>query len=215
MMAANTEAQDWPFLSKYQEENSKVSNDKNAAPRIVFIGDSITEFWSTVQPQFFENKIFINRGISGQTSPQVLLRFRADVINLAPQIVVILVGGNDIAGNTGDATEKMILNNIYSMVELAEANKIKVILCSVLAANYFYWMPKVKPATAINSLNKSIQSYALAKNILYTDYYSALVDFNLGLPLKYSSDGVHPNAAGYEIMAPLILKNIKVVLDSL
>jgi lysophospholipase L1-like esterase len=213
-MATKTELQDWPFLSKYRDDNTKIIASGGTSKNIVFMGDSITEFWSTTKPAFFENAAFINRGISGQTTPQMLLRFRADVINLKPVGVVILAGGNDIAGNTGLATLEMILNNIYSMVELAEANNIKVILCSVLPANYFYWQPKAQPATTILALNESIQRYAKEKGLLYTDFYSSLVDNLKGLPLTYSNDGVHPNAAGYEIMEPLLLKNIQILLDS-
>ena len=153
------------------------------------MGDSITEFWSNVHPEFFLEKSYINRGISGQTSPQMSLRFKADVIDLKPAVVVILAGGNDIAGNTGPSTLEMIQNNIFSMVELAQTHQIKVILCSVLPANYFYWKPKEKPADTILALNKSVKSYAKANDIPYVDYYSAMVDDQKGLPLVYSNDG--------------------------
>jgi lysophospholipase L1-like esterase len=131
--------QDWPYLNRYQTENDKLSPLKLGEKRIVFMGDSITELWSVVHPGFFAEKLYINRGIGGQTSPQMLVRFRADVIALKPTVVVLLAGANDIAQNTGPSTLEMIANNIISMVELAKANHIKVILCSILPAIDFYW----------------------------------------------------------------------------
>jgi lysophospholipase L1-like esterase len=203
-MAIEIEDQDWPYLNKYKKENAVLDTTQTGENRIVFMGDSITEFWSNVHPEFFLEKSYINRGISGQTSPQMLLRFKADVIDLKPAVVVILAGGNDIAGNTGPSTLEMIQNNIFSMVELAQTHKIKVILCSVLPANYFYWKPKEKPADTIVALNKSVESYAKANDIPYVDYYSAMVDDQKGLPLVYSNDGVHPNKAGYQLMEPIV-----------
>lgn len=203
-MAIEIEDQDWPYLNKYKKENAVLDTTQTGENRIVFMGDSITEFWSNVHPEFFLEKSYINRGISGQTSPQMLLRFKADVIDLKPAAVVILAGGNDIAGNTGPSTLEMIQNNIFSMVELAQTHKIKVILCSVLPANYFYWKPKEKPADTILALNKSVKSYAKANDIPYVDYYSAMVDDQKGLPLVYSNDGVHPNKAGYQLMEPIV-----------
>ena len=203
-MAIEIEDQDWPYLNKYKKENAVLDTTQTGENRIVFMGDSITEFWSNVHPEFFLEKSYINRGISGQTSPQMLLRFKADVIDLKPAVVVILAGGNDIAGNTGPSTLEMIQNNIFSMVELAQTHQIKVILCSVLPANYFYWKPKEKPADTILALNKSVKSYAKANDIPYVDYYSAMVDDQKGLPLVYSNDGVHPNKAGYQLMEPIV-----------
>lgn len=203
-MAIEIEDQDWPYLNKYKKENAVLDTTQTGENRIVFMGDSITEFWTNVHPVFFHEKSYINRGISGQTSPQMLLRFKADVIDLKPAVVVILAGGNDIAGNTGPSTLEMIQNNIFSMVELAQTHKIKVILCSVLPANYFYWKPKEKPADTIVALNKSVESYAKANDIPYVDYYSAMVDDQKGLPLVYSNDGVHPNKAGYQLMEPIV-----------
>lgn len=204
--------QDWPFLDKYRVENTNLKPTANGENRIVFMGDSITEFWRQVNPEFFDGKSYINRGISGQTTPQMLVRFRPDVIDLKPTIVVLLAGGNDIAGNTGPATLEMIQNNIFSMTELAQANHIKVILRSVLPANYFYWKPEEKPADSIVGLNKSIKKYAEANNIYYVDYYSAMTDEQKGLALAYSNDGVHPNKTGYQVMQPLIEKAISLNL---
>ena len=198
--------QDWPNLKKYEAENTKLKTlafDKN---RIVFIGDSITEYWSTIDPQFFESKPFINRGISGQTSPQLLIRFRADVIDLKPNIVVILAGINDIAGNTGPSTIEMIVNNIFSMAELAKVHQIKVILCSVLPANHFYWKPNEKPAETVIAVNKMLKEYALANEIPFVDYHAAMADTNNGLKIEFGEDGVHPNKNGYLVMQPIIEK---------
>jgi lysophospholipase L1-like esterase len=213
-MGISTQAQDWPYLNKYQQENAKLPLPKSTENRIVFLGDSITEFWSIQKPDFFINKSYINRGISGQTTPQILLRFRADVIHLKPKVVVILAGGNDIAGNTGTATLEMITDNIFSMVELANVHHIKVILCTVLPANYFYWNPKEQPADRIIELNALLQNYANANGIPFVDYYSAMVDDKKGLPITLSEDRVHPNMAGYEVMSPLIEKAIKATLHN-
>lgn len=207
--------QDWSYLAKYQQENAKLLLTKSSENRVVFLGDSITEFWSKEEPLFFQNKTYINRGISGQTSPQMLLRFRADVIALKPKIVVILAGGNDIAGNTGVSNSEMITNNIFSMIELATIHNIKVILCSVLPANFFYWNPKEKPADRIIELNTILKNYALSNKIPFVDYYSAMVDDEKGLKKEFSEDRVHPNAAGYQIMSPLIEKEIQLTLNNI
>lgn len=212
IMGGKAQAQDWPNLSKYQEENSKLKPIAPGEKRIVLMGDSITEFWSTTDSEYFIGKPYLNRGISGQTTPQMLLRFRADVIDLKPSAVVILAGINDIAGNTGPVTLQMITNNIFSMVELAHANHIKVILCSVLPAHDFPWKPNQNPAQKVVDLNKMIKNYADAKGILYLDYFSAMRDERDGLKSAYSGDGVHPNKLGYQIMAPLAEKAIKEVL---
>lgn len=203
---------DWPYLKKYRKENTDLASAKKGAKRIVFMGDSITEFWKTNNPDFFSNNPYLNRGISGQTTPQMLIRFRTDVINLQPHAVVILAGGNDIAGNTGPATLDMIMNNLISMVELAKANHIQVILCSVLPANYFPWKPNENPAEKIVALNTLIKNYSDTNNLFYVDYYSAMVDENKGLIAAYSDDGVHPNKTGYDIMEPLITVAITKIL---
>lgn len=197
------QSQDWPYLNRYQTENETLSPLEHGKKRIVFMGDSITELWSVVCPSFFSEKSFINRGIGGQTSPQMLVRFRADVIDLKPSVVLVLAGANDIAQNTGPSTLEMIANNIFSMAELAKANNIKVILCSVLPVFDFYWKQGLEPAEKIITLNKMIHDYADANEIVYLDYYSAMVDEQKGLKSIYSEDGVHPNKAGYEVMSPL------------
>jgi lysophospholipase L1-like esterase len=208
-------AQDWPYLQKYQEENATLAPIKNGEQRIVFMGDSITEFWPVLCPEFFAGKPYINRGISGQTSPQMLVRFRADVIALKPTIVVILAGANDIAGNTGPSTLEMITDTIFSMAELAKAHQIKVILCSVLPAYDFPWKTGSFPAEKIVKLNTMIKKYADANEILYLDYYSALVDERKGLKTAYADDGVHPNKAGYKVMGPIVEKAINEIVSTL
>ena len=211
-MTEYLQSQDWPYLNRYQTENDKLSPLKLGEKRIVFMGDSITELWSVVHPSFFSEKSYINRGIGGQTSPQMLVRFRADVVALNPSVVVLLAGANDIAQNTGPSTLEMIANNIFSMVELATANNIKVILCSVLPAFDFYWRQGLEPAEKIVTLNKMILEYADANDILYLDYYSAMVDEQKGFKSMYSEDGVHPNKAGYEVMVPLAHEAIRLAL---
>jgi lysophospholipase L1-like esterase len=172
------------------------------------MGNSITEGWIKQVPHFFANGMYINRGISGQTTPQMLVRFRQDVIHLYPKVVVILAGINDIAGNTGPSTIEMIEDNLYSMTELAQAHGIQVVLCSVLPALDFPWRPGMEPAPKVVDLNKRIKEYARTHGVVYCDYFSAMADENNGLPKKLSEDGVHPNKAGYAIMAPLVEKAI-------
>ncbi|WP_298136360.1 SGNH/GDSL hydrolase family protein [Flavobacterium sp.] len=197
---------DWANLKKYEKENQILTP---SSKRVVFMGDSITEFWKSNDSTFFKDNPFINRGISGQTTPQMLLRFRQDVIDLKPSKVVILAGINDIAENTGPITIRQIMNNIISMTELAQTYKIKVILCSVLPANAFYWNPKLQPADKVMELNQRIKTYAQKHHIAYVDYYTSMVDDNKGLLKKYGEDGVHPNAAGYKKMEALLLPFLK------
>lgn len=212
-MGGKLQAQDWANLNKYQNENASLKPLENGQKRIVFMGDSITEFWLVNNPEFFAGKQYANRGISGQTTPQMLVRFRADVIALKPEIVVLLAGINDIAGNTGPSTLAMITDNIFSMAELAKANNIKIILCSVLPAFDFPWRPGSFPAEKVVTLNKMIKQYADANEILYLDYYSVMVNDKKGLKAEYSGDGVHPYKTGYEVMNPLVEKAIKKVLS--
>ncbi|CAN1487515.1 TesA Lysophospholipase L1 and related esterases [Flavobacteriaceae bacterium] len=206
IMAGKVKAQDWANLNKYKNENSLIVSPAPGEKRIVYFGDSITEGWGTTHPEFFNTKSYINRGISGQTTSQMLLRFRPDVIELKPKLVVILAGTNDIAGNTGPTTLETILGNISSMCELAKANQIKVVLCSVLPAFDYPWKPGLEPADKILDLNNRIQNYAKANGIAYVDYYSAMVDARKRLKTDYSADGVHPNKVGYLVMAPIVEK---------
>ena len=197
-------AQDWANLNRFQQENAELTIPKNGENRIVFMGNSITEGWLSSRPEFFNTKPYINRGISGQTTPQMLLRFRQDVINLKPSVVIILAGINDIAGNTGPSTIEMIVDNISSMTELAKANNIKVILCSVLPAYDFPWRKGLEPAEKVVKLNALLKTYAVQKNLVFVDYFTSMADASNGLKKELGDDGVHPNIAGYLIMEPLI-----------
>jgi len=199
---------DWPNLQKYADENKNFSIKPPNTHRIVLMGDSITEFWKPNDTDFFIQTGYIDRGISGQTTQQMLLRFRQDVIQLQADVVVILAGINDIAENTGPISLENILGNIISMVELAKANKINVVLCSVLPANKFWWNPGLLPADKAIALNAIIKDYAHKNNLPYIDYYSAMVDDSKGLDLKWGDDGVHPNPAGYKLMEPLLVKAV-------
>jgi lysophospholipase L1-like esterase len=203
---------DWADLNRYKEENLKLGLPSPVENRVVFMGNSITQGWIEADPNFFMGKSYINRGISGQTTPQMLVRFRPDVVNLKPKVVVILAGTNDIAGNTGPSTLEMIEDNIASMVEIAKANNIKVVLCSVLPAYDFPWKPGLEPAQKIVDLNKWIKDYAEKNKIIYVDYFTPMADERNGLKKEYSEDGVHPNLAGYKVMEPLVEKAIEEAL---
>jgi acyl-CoA thioesterase-1 len=201
---------DWPFLAKFREADSLLPPPSPGETRVVFMGDSITEGWgmkatptSPGRGEFFPGKPYINRGISGQTTPQMLVRFRQDVILLKPRVVVLLAGTNDIAENTGKETLGEIGNNIASMSELARANGIRVVLCSVLPASDFHWHKGLEPAPKIRELNAWIKEYAAKNSFAFVDYYSPMANSEGGLKAELSPDGVHPNKAGYDLMAPL------------
>ena len=213
LTSGGIQAQDWANLKRFEKENTELKTPKPNEHRIVFMGNSITEGWKNIRPDFFTNKPYINRGIGGQTTPQMLLRFRQDVINLSPTVVVILAGINDIAGNTGPSTIEMIENNIVSMAELAKANNIKVILCSVLPAYDFPWRPGLEPAEKVIKLNALLKAYAKKHRLGYVDYFSAMVNKSNGLKEELGSDGIHPNAKGYAIMEPIVEKGIAEALD--
>ncbi|HSN10340.1 MAG TPA: SGNH/GDSL hydrolase family protein, partial [Hanamia sp.] len=170
------------------------------------------DFWIKSDPSFFEGKPYLDRGISGQTTPQMLVRFRQDVIDLKPKAVAILAGINDIAENTGPSSLQMTENNLMSMVQLAKANGIKVVLCSVLPAAAFPWRPGIDPVQSIIELNKWIKKYCEKNNFVYVDYYDAMVDSRKGLPANLSKDGVHPTLEGYRIMEPFVVKGIEKAL---
>ena len=205
--------QDWPNLNRYKNENAKLILTDSNKNRIVFMGNSITEEWKRFQPEFFSDNKYINRGISGQTTPQMLIRFRPDVIDLRPTAVVILAGINDIAENTGPSTVKMIADNIISMAELAESNGIKVIISSILPASGFSWRPIHDPPPKILAINTIIKNYAEKNGMTYLDYYSSMVDDHQGLKKEYGLDEVHPNKKGYEIMSILVEKAITETLS--
>ena len=206
-------AQDWANLERFQEENSKLTILDSTQQRIVFMGNSITEGWIKWRPEFFEGKPYVNRGISGQTTPQMLLRFRQDVIDLKPIAVVILAGINDIAGNTGPSSIEMIIDNLISMAELSMANHIKVIFCSVLPAKDFPWRPGLEPAEKVVKLNGLLRDYTIDQGLVYVDYFSAMEDGSNGLKEDFGYDGVHPNALGYSIMEPLVEEGIAKALE--
>lgn len=210
---------DWPFLAKYRDADKELPPPAPGETRVVFMGDSITEGWgrkeSATSPdraEFFPGKPYINRGISGQTTPQMLVRFRQDVIDLQPKVVVLLAGTNDIAENTGKTTLRDIGNNIASMSDLARANGIRLVLCSVLPTSDFPWRRGLEPAPKIRALNAWIKEYAAKNGFVYVDYYSSMATSDGGLKPELSLDGVHPNKAGYEIMAPLAEAGIEEAL---
>ena len=202
---------DYGNFAIYDQLNKEVIIDKNEG-RIVFIGNSITQGWKNFMPEMFDNQTFINRGISGQTSTEMLVRFRTDVINLKPKVVVILAGTNDIAGNTLFRGLEIVAGNISSMAELASQNNIKVILCSVLPAADFPWRKGKNPDIKIPLLNQLIKDYAQKKGFYYLDYYNLMNDGNNGLKKDYGNDGVHPNMNGYKLMQKMVLDAISNIL---
>jgi len=208
-------AQDWANLNYYRKANTLLENPADNEDRIVFMGNSITEFWKNVHPDFFVGKTYVNRGIGGQTTSQMLLRFRADVINLHPKVVVFLGGTNDIAGNTGDVTLDMIEDNIFSMIELAKANDISVVLCSVLPVFEYPWSPGKQPAEKIIELNKALRFYAETHGTIFVDFHTPMKDERNGLRLELGEDGVHPNVSGYLIMEPLVEEAIRKELQKI
>jgi lysophospholipase L1-like esterase len=199
---------DWANLARYRDANASLPPAAQNERRVVFMGNSITENWQQYFAAMFPGKPYINRGISGQTTPQMLVRFRPDVIALAPVVVVILAGTNDIAGNTGPSTLEMIEGNIASMTELARASGIKVVLTSVLPVKDYPWKPGLEPAPKIIALNSWLERYAAQHGAIYVDFQSAMADSQGGMRSGLSSDGVHPNEAGYRIMAPLVERAI-------
>ncbi|HEX8673449.1 MAG TPA: SGNH/GDSL hydrolase family protein [Longimicrobium sp.] len=194
---------DWAYLERFRAENASLGPPRRGEERVVFMGNSIVEGWAPYFVTMFPDKPYVARGISGQTSPQMLVRFRQDVIALKPRVVVILAGTNDIAGNTGPATLEMIQDNIASMTELAQANGIRVVLASVLPAFRYRWKPELEPAPIIVALNTWIRDYAVSHGAVYLDFHTAMADERQGMRGDLSADGVHPHEAGYRVMAPL------------
>jgi len=204
---------DWPNLARYHDDNAAIAPPTAGTARVVFMGDSITDNWGRRYGKFFEGKPYINRGISGQTTPQMLIRFRPDVIALKPQVVVILAGTNDIAGNTGVMTLEAIEDNLASMAELAKANNIRVVFASVMpVCDYIRPQTVQRPPEKISALNAWIKDYVAKNSLVYLDYYSAMLDDKQMLRQEITDDGLHPNAAGYEIIAPLAEKAIAAAL---
>ncbi|HEV8042641.1 MAG TPA: SGNH/GDSL hydrolase family protein [Bryobacteraceae bacterium] len=204
---------DWPNLARYHDENAHLAPAAADENRVVFMGDSITDSWGRQHGQFFPGKPYVNRGISGQTTPQMLIRFRPDVIALKPKVVVFLAGTNDIAGNTGPMTLDAIEDNLASMAELATANNIRVVLSSVLpVCDYIKPQTERRPPEKVIALNAWIKDYAARNGFVYLDYYSAMLDDKQMFRKELTYDGLHPNDAGYEVMGPLAEKAIAAAL---
>jgi lysophospholipase L1-like esterase len=207
--------QDWANLGRYRKDNSQLPTPEAGQDRVVLMGDSITDAWGRSRGTFFPGKPYINRGISGQTTPQMLIRFRPDVISLKPKAVVILAGTNDIAGNTGPETIEEIEGNLESMAQLAMANDIKVVLASVMpVCDYIKPQTARRPPEKIVTLNAWIKEYCTQNHLIYLDYYSAMVDEHNMLKEALTYDGLHPNAAGYTVMSPLAAQAIEAALAS-
>lgn len=206
-------AQDWPNLKRYHDADSVLTASGKHKNLAVYMGDSITDFWINNDSAFFKSNSYIDRGISGQTTGQMLLRFRQDVIALNPKVVVILAGINDIAQNNGPERMDDIYGNIVSMVQLAKTNHIKVVISSVLPAFALPWRPAINPVPQVNALNALLKDYSEKNNIVYLDYFSSMADSRPGLPAALSKDGVHPNLAGYKVMEPLAVKAIQEALQ--
>ena len=207
-LSAMLSAQDFANFGRYTQQNQDLIS-QNVVPNSVLMGDSITEGWFSTDPEFFTKNNFVGRGIGGQVTSQMLLRFREDVIKLKPKRVIILAGTNDIAENQGPISLDKVFGNIVSMAELAKANNIKVVLCSVLPAYDFPWRKDMKPAEKVIALNKMIKDYAQKNNITYVDYHSALKNEKNGLPKEIAEDGIHPNKSGYEKMEAILMKTLK------
>ena len=203
---------DWANFKRYKKANKELEAPSKKENRVVFMGNSITEKWVMFHAEFFTENNYVGRGISGQTSSQMLLRFKPDVVNLNPKAVVIHAGTNDIAGNRGPITVAEIADNIFSMAEIAKANNIKVVLASVLAASSYSWSPSIEPIEKISALNTLIEAYAKKNDLVYLDYYTPMVNAEKGLKKEYGRDTVHPNLDGYAVMEPLVKAAIKKAL---
>ncbi len=197
--------EDWPNLGRYRAENEALPATTSGEQRVVFFGDSITDAWgrSAKDSVFFPGKPYVNRGISGQTTAQMLIRFEQDVVHLHPAAVVILAGTNDIAGNTGPTTDAMIEDNFASMAAIAKENGIRVVLASITPAYAYPWKPGIQPVERILAVNKWLQSFCQKEGCVYLDYYSAMADARGAMLPGLASDGVHPTAKGYAVMGPL------------
>ena len=212
-LSAKAQQQEWPNYARYAQNNKEILEaQKNGAkkPLAVLMGGSITDGWYAQDPEFFKDNNLVGRGISGQCTAHMLARFRRDVIDLHPKYVAILAGTNDIALNNGFSSKENALGNIISMVELAKANKIKVILCSTTPSDHFGWRPEVKDALdQIKWLNQKVEEYAKANHIPFVNYAAALADKNGATNPEYSGDSVHPNIKGYKVMEALLMKVLK------
>jgi lysophospholipase L1-like esterase len=206
---------DWPSLGRYSADNAALPPPANHEHRVVFLGDSITDFWGRgPHGTFFPEKPYINRGISGQTTPQMLIRFQQDVVHLEPSAVVILAGTNDITGNTGPSTPEMIEDNLESMAQIAKANGISVILASITPAFAYPWKPAIQPTNTIREVNEWMRNYCTKEGCTYLDYYSSMADPTGAMLPGLSVDGVHPTVSGYNVMAPLAERAISQALGT-
>lgn len=204
---------DWAQLGRYREANAEVGANPYRQSRVVFMGDSIADAWPRRSEQFFSGNNYIGRGISGQTTPQMLVRFQQDVVALGPQVVVINAGTNDIAGNTGPSTINMITDNLRAMAQLAEAAGIKVVLASITPAYDYPWRPGLEPAPKVAAVNQWMKGYCEGHGCVYADYHSAMADEKGAMKEGLSTDGIHPNEAGYAIMEPITEAAIRQVLE--
>ena len=209
---------DWPALGRYREQNRTLAAPVGSESRVVFMGDSITDAWPRRVESFFAGKGYVGRGISGQTTPQMLIRFRPEVVDLKAKVVVILAGTNDIAENTGPMTNEEIQANLMSMAEIGTANGVRVVFSSILPVSAYHTPPNGVPQTVqrpmdrIRAINDWMKKYSTAQKHVYLDYFSAMVDATGHLKEELSGDDLHPNNAGYAIMAPLADAAVKQAL---
>ncbi len=203
--AISADAKDWAGFGVYEKANESVEE----RPDIVFMGNSITEMWVKMDSAFFASHNFAGRGISGQTSCEMLVRFRRDVIDLKPRVVLILAGINDIAENNGEIKLENVMGNIMSMCELASVNGIRPVLCSVLPCNNLFWRKDLKPAGKVKELNAMIIDYARAEGLTYVDYYAPMAMPDGSLNPKYTKDGCHPTLSGYKVMEEILVTKLK------
>jgi lysophospholipase L1-like esterase len=203
---------DWAQLDRYRAANAALPAPAAREKRVVFYGDSITDAWARHADEFFPGKGYIGRGISGQTTPQMLVRFEQDVVHLKPAVVVILAGTNDIAGNTGPSTPEMIEDNFASMVSIAKANNIRMVISSILPADHYTWKPEIQPTPQVRAMNARLKALCEREGLVYLDYYTPMANANGGLDKELAGDGVHPTAKGYAMMSPLAEKAIAAAL---
>ena len=199
---------DWAQLGRYRAANATLPAPAADEKRVVFYGDSITDAWAQNPSGFFPGKNYVGRGISGQTTPQMLVRFQQDVVHLKPAVVVILAGTNDVAGNTGPSTLEMIEDNFESMVAIAKANGIRMVISSILPASHYPWKPEMQPAEQIRAMNVRLKALSAREGLVYLDYYTPMANAQGGLDPELANDGVHPTAKGYAVMSPLAEKAI-------
>ena len=204
---------DWAQLGRYRADNAALPAPGADEKRVVFYGDSITDSWARNPEGFFPGKNYVGRGISGQTTPQMLVRFQQDVVHLKPAVVVILAGTNDVAGNTGPSTPEMVEDNFESMVAIAKANGIKMVISSILPASHYPWKPEMQPAEQIRAMNTRLKALSARDGLVYLDYYTPMANAQGGLDPELAHDGVHPTAKGYAVMSPLAEKAIAEALS--